>query len=418
MRVLHLEMSQFFSSVIEKVLTSNGIEYLNARSVEAGLAALGEYRFDMIITSHILEDGRGEHFLEAIAETGKRDIPVVVITSDDSLETRERLFSLGVMDFLNKSEVVPSKVETYVRIINAGSQILEELKEFRVAVLDDSNVSLHVIRSIFNYYEVNHAEYFNSPRAMLEAGHFDLYIIDMVLPEMSGEQVLLEIKERNSRSGVIVVSGVLNRLTMAHTPELGADDYISKPFDAREFLARVKSVVRQLLLLRELEEKSRQMEEASRRDSLTGLWNHGAIHEHLEHELRNAEGRPVSVALFDLDNFKSVNDRHGHQTGDDVLMEAADILTGHSDAADEVGRYGGEEFMLVMPGTDRDEAVTRAEHLLAHLRLIDMGINNLKITSSCGVAVSTERDDSMQLVELADERLYAAKDAGKNQVIG
>ena len=418
MRVLHLEMSQFFSSVIEKVLASNGIEYMNARSVVAGLEALKEYEFDMLITSHILEDGRAEHFLEALAETGHRDLPVIVITSDDSMDTRERLFGMGVMDYLNKNEVVPAKVETYIRLISSGGQILEELKGFRVAVLDDSNVSLHVIRTIFNYYEVNHAEYFNSPRDMLDAGQFDLYIIDMVLPEMSGEQVLLEIKERNSRSGVIVVSGVLNRLTMAHTLELGADDYISKPFDAREFLARVKSVVRQLLLLRELEEKSRQMEEVSKRDSLTGLWNHGTIHEYLDHELKNSDGRTISVALFDLDNFKNVNDRHGHQTGDDVLLAASDVLSNHKADLDEVGRYGGEEFLLIMPETDRDQAINRAEHLLGHFRQLDMGRSDLKVTSSCGVAVSTERDDSMKLVELADERLYAAKEAGKDRVIG
>lgn len=417
MRILHLEMSQFFSRLIEKVATANGHEYRNERSVESGLAALEDWDFDLLITSHILEDGRAEAFLEALMETRHSELPVIVITADDSIETRERFFGFGVMDYLKKADLVPQKLALYFHVIAAGSEILEELKGFKIAVLDDSNVSLHVIRRIFNYYEINHAEYFSSPRTMLDSGRYDLYIIDMVMPEMTGEQVLLEIKARGGRSGIIMVSGVTNRLVMAHALELGADDYISKPFDARDFLARVKGVVRQQVLLRELEEKSRQMEEASKRDSLTGLWNHGAIHDYLHHVMEKADGKPVSVALFDLDNFKMVNDTHGHQVGDDVILAVSDALSAHAIDGCEVGRYGGEEFLLVTPGKTGEEAAVLAEHLLNHFRKMDMGKSNLTITASCGVAEKSEREDPMKLVELADERLYTAKEAGKDRVV-
>ena len=418
MNILHLEMSQFFSRVIEKVAVETGHQYRNERGIQAGLEALNGWDFDLLITSHVLDDGRAEELLAKIVETRHAEIPVIVITSDDTIEARERLFSLGVVDYLHKSDIVPQKLAIYFRLIASGGEILEELRGFRIAVLDDSNLSLHVIRRIFNYYNVTHVEYFSSPRAMLDSGHFDLYILDMVMPEMTGEQVLLELKGRDGRSGVVMVSGITNRLVLANSLELGADDYIAKPFDARDFMARLKGVVRQQLLLRELEERSRQLEDASKRDSLTGLWNHGTIHNLLRHHMDSPDGGSVAVALFDMDNFKIINDVHGHQTGDDVLLATSDVFTTQKAEGVEVGRYGGEEFLVLMPGTESEDAVKAAEHLLEHIRSLDMGRADLKVSASCGVAVSSERQDAMKLVELADERLYTAKEAGKDQVVG
>lgn len=418
MNILHLEMSQFFSRVIEKVAGEAGYQYRNEKSIEAALTALNDWDFDLLITAHILSDGRAEELLRLLSDTRNREMPVIVITADDSIDNRERFFSLGVMDYLQKSDLVPQKLRLYFEVISRGGEILDELKGLKVAVLDDSNVSLHVIRSIFQYYGVNHAEYFNSPKEMLSAGDFDLYIIDLVMPEMTGDEVLLALQGREHHGGVIVVSGVSNRLSMAHSLALGADDFVSKPFDARDFIARVKGVVRHLILLKELEEKSRQMEELARRDSLTGLWNHGAIHEFLEHYMGSEDYRIVSILLFDLDNFKIVNDRFGHQAGDDILLASSDMLTRVVGEDGEVGRYGGEEFLVILPGKKSEEAMKIAEHLLVHFRELDMGMRDITITSSCGLADSLEVEDAMKLVEIADRRLYMAKDLGKDRVVG
>jgi two-component system cell cycle response regulator len=417
MNILHLEMSQFFSRVIGRVAEESGYQYRNEKSIETGLKALSEWNFDLLITAHVLEDGSADTLLKALGETPNRDMPVIIITADDSIENREKFFALGVMDYLLKSDLVPERLKLYFEVINSGGEFLEELKTLNVAVLDDSNMSLHVIRSIFQYYGVNHVQYFSSPRELVAAENFDLYIIDMVMPEMTGDEVLMAINEKNHHCGVIVVSGVSNRLSMAHALALGADDYVSKPFDTRDFMARVKGVVRHLVLLRELEDKSRQMEELAKRDSLTKLWNHGAIHEILEHDMKTADGRPVSVLLFDLDDFKMVNDKFGHQAGDDVLLSSSDLMSRVLGAEGEVGRYGGEEFLAVLPGKTAEEAGKLAEHLLGHFRELDMGITNLKVTASCGAADSSESDDAMKLVELADERLYRAKEEGKDRVV-
>lgn len=418
MNILNLEMSRFFSHVIAKAAGEAGFQYRNERSIEAGLTALKEWDFDLLITANILSDGGAQEFLSLISETGFRDIPVIVVTADDSPENRERFFSLGVMDFLHKSDLVPQKLKLYFDMISRGGEILDELKGFKVAVLDDCNVSLHVIRGIFKYFGVNHVEYFDSPEDMLSAGNFDLYIIDLVISDMTGDEVLLTIKKREHYGGVLFVTGVSNQLSMAQVLSSGADDYISKPFDARDFIIRVKSVVRHLILLKELEERSRQLEDLNKRDSHTGLWNHRAIHEVLEHHIKSEENRTVSILLFDLDNFRSVNDRFGHQAGDDILLASSDMLTRELGEDAEVGRYGGEEFLVILPSKKSEEALKIAEHLLIHFREMDMGLRDLTVTSSCGLADSLEVEDAMKLVEIAERRLRMAKDSGKDRVVG
>ncbi|MCK5735361.1 MAG: response regulator, partial [Spirochaetaceae bacterium] len=226
MNILHLEMSQFFSRVIARVAEDSAYQYRNEKSIKAGLAAMSEWKFDLLITAHVLEDGSAETLLQDLSETPNRDMPVIIITADDSIENREKFFSLGVMDYLQKSDLVPERLKLYFKVINSGGEFLEELKTLKVAVLDDSNVSLHVIRSIFQYYGVNHVQYYNSPRELVASENFDLYIIDMVMPEMTGDEVLLAIKSKNHRCGIIVVSGVSNRLSVAHALALGADDYV------------------------------------------------------------------------------------------------------------------------------------------------------------------------------------------------
>lgn len=418
MNILHLEMSRFFSKVIQGVAVSEGFEYRNEQSIDNGIAALDELQFDLIITAHILKDGQAEDFLRKIAELKKhKDLPVIIVSSDDSIEYRETFFRLGVVDYLLKSDLVPEKISQYFKIIARNSELLEELKNFKIAVLDDSNFSLTVIKNLFHFYGLGNTSYFNSPRAMLNSGDYDLYIIDMVMPEMSGDELILAIRNMGSSRGIIVVSGVSNRLSIAHALTVGADDFVTKPFDGRDFMARMKGVVRNMVLMRQLEEKSRLMEEASFRDSLTKLWNHGHIHSILDSHLSSEKAELLVVLLFDLDNFKSINDRFGHPVGDKVLLAATEILLSIVGEKGEVGRYGGEEFLAVLPRMGADEGRKVAEKILEKFRKAKFSIPDLKMTASCGMAIYSEVENAEVLVERADERLYTAKKAGKDRVV-
>ena len=408
-------MSQFFSRVIENAARSEGYGYANVTSIAQAMAALDAGGVDLIITARILEDGNSETMLTSLMQGPHRNVPIIVVTSDDSLENRERFFSLGVMDYLLKSDLVPGKLTQYFSLIGRGGELLDALRNMRVAVLDDSSMSLRVVRSIFHSHGVKQCQYFQESEEMFKAGDFDLYIIDLVMPKRSGEEVLLQVRTMNPRSGIIMVSASSNRVSLAHTLVLGADDYVSKPFDAQDFITRVKGVVRQMVLLQKIEEKGRQMEEMAKRDSLTGLWNHGSIHEYLHGCLEGDE--QVAVLLFDLDDFKSINDTFGHQSGDSVLMMTGKSLRDGIGPAGEVGRYGGEEFMAVLPGMDGEGAAEIAEALLEHLRQMPSGLKERQITCSCGVADVRDGRVAPEIVEQADARLYMAKSAGKDQVV-
>jgi diguanylate cyclase (GGDEF)-like protein len=159
------------------------------------------------------------------------------------------------------------------------------------------------------------------------------------------------------------------------------------------------------------------------RDPLTGLFNHRAIHERLDHELDNARfsGSAIAVALIDVDNFKTVNDSRGHQTGDRVLRAVASILSAACRATDVAARYAGDEFMLVLPGVDETLAAAVCERIADEVRQVNDELNlgaGLAVTLSIGVAVSHKRGRGVrEMVALADAAMYDAKEAGKDRVV-
>jgi two-component system cell cycle response regulator len=417
MNILHLETSRYFSRVIERVAQESGYQYRNETTIDSGLKALREWKFDLLIASQSLQDGPVDNLLAGIPNTNNRGLPVILVTGEGYKTDRSRFFCAGVMDYLPKCELFYRKLKQFFDVVNRGGEILEELRNLRVAVLDERDESIPVIRSIFQFYGVNHAEYFDSIGEMLSAGPFDLYLIDAVSGLTAGE-LFPGLREQNAHSGIIVISDITNQLGLSHSLSLGADDFIVRPFDARSFTAKLKGVVRHLILLRELEDLSRQMEDRRKRDSLTGLWNHSYIHEYLVHSMDSTQTGELSVLLIDLDNFRQLNDRFGHLAGDDVLLEAADTIIGELGDIGEIGRYGDDRFLVVLPDRGLDEARKIAGHLLRHIRGLGDGKHGFPVTASCGLAGIGEEEDAMKLIELAEERLGEAKSSGRDRAAG
>jgi diguanylate cyclase (GGDEF)-like protein len=203
--------------------------------------------------------------------------------------------------------------------------------------------------------------------------------------------------------------------------DLGADDYIVKPFDGYEL--RAKLIVARRMM--ELQERLLAMQDNLRmmatHDSLTGLWNRGAVMDALARELNRAEreNRWVCILLADIDHFKQINDRYGHLCGDAALRQVAAILQNSVRQYDTVGRYGGEEFLIVTPGCPLDSVANYAERLRNEIERLSCHTPEgvIPVTISIGAAATLHSVAPNRLLKAADDALYAAKNAGRNRVV-
>jgi diguanylate cyclase (GGDEF)-like protein len=251
----------------------------------------------------------------------------------------------------------------------------------------------------------------------------DVVLLDVEMPGMSGWDVLAAMKADPDLSDVPVVflTGRSDTADMVDGLRLGAHDYLRKPCEPTELLARVQAAARVKRLQDELRQRNEELDLISRTDVLTGLRNRRHVEEYLTKLVslarRNVE--PIAVLIVDIDHFKSVNDGHGHDAGDAVLAEVAGRMVDSVRLEDMVGRWGGEEFLVVLPNTAAQGAAELAERLRQVVagepcRLPDGGAVPVTISLGCAASVI---DDAATLVRSADAAMYEAKESGRNRVV-
>jgi two-component system, cell cycle response regulator len=250
-----------------------------------------------------------------------------------------------------------------------------------------------------------------------------LAVLDWMMPKKDGLQVCASVRARPGRAYVyiLLLTARTQKDDLLRGLESGADDYLTKPFHAAELRARLKVGQRILDLQTGLIKAREELLFRATHDELTGLVNRRIIIEAIarEHSRHVRQGGAFAVIVLDLDHFKSVNDTHGHLAGDAVLKEVARRMVAGLRPYDTVGRYGGEEFVIVAPSCDKDGATRLVERILAIIRSrpVDATDCSVPVTASCGIAISNAGKslDPESLMRMADEALYRAKENGRNR---
>jgi len=256
----------------------------------------------------------------------------------------------------------------------------------------------------------------------LALGHLpDLLMLDLGLPGGSGVEVCEAVRNDAGTSDIpiLIVTAEDSTESVVKVLERGANDYVTKPFDPGVLVARVHALMRTKLRYDALAERTAALAEVAFVDELTGLYNRRRMLERLEEEYKRARrySYQISCLFIDLDLFKEINDAYGHQCGDEVLREVANLIRGCIRAYDVACRWGGEELVVLLPQTSAEQATTAAERIRETIEGMTSALGDRPVTVSIGVATYPETAaDSEALLTAADQAMYAAKLAGRNRV--
>lgn len=354
-------------------------------------------------------DNSGIDTIERLQERHDTPIPIIFMSDDDgSIQTRLRASRCGGEEFfypaVDPGQLI-EKIETYTH----GNTV----EPYRVLVLDDSRAQAKFMETVLKKAGMT-AHIITDPMQIihaLEEFSPEIIILDMYMPGCTGMEIARVIRQQDRFHSVpiIYLSAEEDVSKQLHAMSLGGDDFLTKPIDSKHLVATIHNRGR----------RARSLLALMIRDSLTGLYNHTHTLYLLDQEIVRArqKGTPLCFAMIDIDYFKKVNDTFGHPIGDRVLRSLSMFLKQRLRKTDHIGRYGGEEFAIILPDTRESDA----RNVLNEIRerfselLQPAGDREFNVTFSCGVA-AWHGDSSQALCERADRALYASKEQGRNCV--
>jgi two-component system, cell cycle response regulator len=256
-------------------------------------------------------------------------------------------------------------------------------------------------------------------------GSYDLVIVSLDLENFDGLRLCSQLRslERTRNLPILAIAEADNNTRLVRALEIGVNDYLVRPFDKHEILARARTQIRKKRYTERLRDNVQLSIEMAITDALTGLYNRRYMETHVGTLVDQAlsRGKPLSVLILDIDYFKSINDTHGHDAGDDVLQDFAIRIRKSIRGIDLACRYGGEEFVVVMPETDMAVATMVAERLRRRIASepfpIQKGARMIEVTISIGIAALGPNDNAAAVIKRADQALYRAKRDGRNRVV-
>ena len=348
--------------------------------------------------------------IQAIIQTNPA-IPVLIVSPYDDFEARLRAARLGAQGYFTGA---PDTL-AYVEKIEAMAAKFAPAPDYRVLIIDDDDML-----SQFYSHSLERAGMktivVNNPKDALAAlveNEVNLVLMDYDMPGCSGKELSAVIRQhdRYLRLPIVFISSQEDIELLLANSGLGIDDFLVKPFTPPHLISVVKNRA----------QRAAELDSLMVRDSFTGLLNHARFNEVMAQEVMRAKrtGEAAAYATLDIDHFKSVNDTYGHQAGDVVLKTLSRMMQQHLRRTDIIGRCGGEEFGILMPGCTAEQA----RHSIEALRIkvlesfFDIPGHKLRVTFSAGVVEVDGRRTADELIKVADEALYRAKERGRNQVV-
>ena len=390
-----------FGYFVQIIMDLNGLENAIAEHISAAI---------LVDLPALEKEMTDRDLFEGIKPFRHSSMPLMFISDEDNQLTRLKAIRAGGKAFFSKPVDIVNLIDRLDDLTT-----VETSDPYRVLVVEDQ-------APIANYYKMvltmagMDAQVITEPTKVIQQMiefHPDLVLMDLYMPDVGGAELVRVIRQMDEFVSIPIVflSSEDDFNKQMEAMSLGGDDFLTKPIKASHLVAVVKSRLERLKTLRSY----------MVRDSLTGLLNHTSSRSTLIQEV-NRCGRQktrLAVAMLDIDLFKQVNDTYGHAAGDNVLKSLSRLLKQRLRKSDIIGRYGGEEFMALLLDVDAEQAFRIMEEIRIHFSEVKHFATpngSLQVTFSCGIATYPEITDPKMLTEAADQALYAAKAAGRNQV--
>jgi len=436
--------------LLEAKLSAEYFEVVSAFNGLECLAKIDEALPDIVLLDVMMPGMDGFEVCRRIKGNPKTaHVPVVMVTALDQPTDRVAGLQAGADDFLTKpvdDAALFARVRSLVRLkmmtdelrmrettgqsmglVDPALTLVDANPTGRVLVIEDRPESVAWFSSaLAPDHRVSSVETFEEALVRVRGGDFDLIIVSLGMRGFDGLRLCSQLRSlpEGRNVPILVVVSDADRRKLTQALEMGVNDYLTRPVDKNELVARVRTQLRKKRYGDRLRHNVQLSLEMAITDQLTGLHNRRYMSRHLDNLISAAgqSGKPLAFLILDIDYFKAVNDGHGHDIGDEVLKEFAARISANVRGIDLACRYGGEEFVVVMPDTDVTLAFAIAERLRKSIEANPIPISRppgkLNITISIGIAGSEGPNDTSEaLLHLADQALYSAKRTGRNRVV-
>jgi two-component system, cell cycle response regulator len=437
--------------LLEARLSAEYFDVVTAMSGKEALEICERAECDLVLLDVMMPDIDGFEVCRRLkTNPATHHIPVVMVTALDQPSDRVRGLEAGADDFLTKpipELALIARVRSLARLKTVTDELRMRVltsreigiespereavadtgRQGRVLIVDDRPASYErIAATLAKEHDVEIEPDPNQAVFHAADGNYDLLIVSLGMENFDALRLCSQIRslDRTRNLPILAITEPDNDARMLRGLEIGVNDYLIRPIDKNELLARARSQVRKRRYTERLRDNVQMSIEMAITDALTGLFNRRYMESHLATliEQASSRGKPLAALVIDIDYFKAINDSHGHDAGDDVLRDFALRIKRSIRGIDLACRYGGEEFVIIMPETDMAVAAMVAERLRRRIAadpfVIQEGARHIPVTISIGLAGLRGADDTAAaLLKRADQALYRAKRDGRNRVV-